>query len=413
MNLKGVKNLIPYVVLFEVVAFSAVFFTVGYIFNREDPLFMKTYFSPTTVVSLVLSLYYGFAGGIPFLLLLSVLSTYIYGRLLIYELLWNLLIVMVAAEFRYYWLRRIRSSELEKEYLNEQIARIRKELFLIKLSHDQLEFNYIVKPYSLRGMIKELRDKLLRERKEKVLVRYFLSILSQNFHIYRASLYSYSDGEFRYVAGIGGSEGKLNREDPLVKVAVESEETHYLPPKALKRLNLNGGGFNYLAVVFASAEEEKYLLVIEDMLFVNLNEEILTYIYILLQYMLEDIVFARKVSPFYTDRENKCAFEFIREFYKMYELNKKVGIQSSLVVFRYENLRDDIRYEIEHAGRSLDMVCFVDDKKLILYLLPFTAPVNAKSFVDRMRDRFKEIEFVAMYEIEEPILEQLLRRVKA
>ncbi|WP_457600443.1 hypothetical protein [Hydrogenivirga sp.] len=368
---------------------------------------MVTY-SPTAVTSLVLSLYYGFAGGVPFITLMSVASFYLYEDFPMKELLWNTLIVLIASEFRYYWLRRIRSAELEKEYLQEHITRLRKELFLIKLSHDQLEFNYIVKPYSLRQMVRELRDKLMREGDIGTVVRYFLNVLSQNFQIYRAAVYRYSEGEFNYIAGLGGAERNPDRNDPLLRAAVESEETHYLPPKALRRLTTNGAGFKYLAVVFTSAEEERFILTIEDIIFVNLNEETLTHIYILLQYMLEDIVFSQKISPLYREKPQRCAFEFIREFYKMYELYKKVGVHSSVVVFKADKLSPEVKYELEHAGRSLDMVCIDESRSLVIYLLPFTALINAKSFANRLVNRYKFLELVSYHELNKPILEEVL-----
>ncbi len=412
MDFRIVKNLLPNIILLEVAIFSAVFIFVGFSFREEDPLFLNTPYSPTMVMALVLSLYYGFPGGIPFLATVVGVSVYAYEDLPVTEIMWSLLIVFLASEFRYYWSRRIRSAELEKEYLQEQISRLRKDLFLLKMSHDQLEFNYIVKPYSLRRMIADLRDRLLREKSERDLVRYFLSVLSQNFQIYKASVYRYSGGKFEHIASIGGGSDSLEENDPLIRMAVDAEETYYLPPKALRRLSADGSGFKYLAVVFASAEEEKFILTIEDMIFVNLNEEVLTHIYILIQYMLEDIVFSRKIAGLYRVEEKKCSFEFVKEYYKMYELNLRVGVQSSVVVFKADDIDPDVRYDLEHAGRALDMVCILEDRGLVVYLLPFTAPVNARNFVKRMLDRYEFLEMVTLRELKEPILEDLLRRVK-
>ncbi|NPA42106.1 MAG: hypothetical protein GXO18_07540 [Aquificae bacterium] len=409
--MRNIKTLLPNIVLLEVVLFSVLFILVGYIFKSEDPLFMKTPFSPTVLLSLVFSLYYGFAGGLSFFGILLVASFLLYKDIPITSLLWNLLVVLIASEFRYYWARRIRSAELEKEYLQEQISRLRKELFMLKLSHDQLEFNYIVKPYSLRRMIADLREKLLKEQREEMIVKYFLNVLSQSFQIYRASIYKYSDGEFKFVASIGGTEEKIDEEDQLLRLAVESQESYFLPPKALRRIHLNGRGFKYLAVVYASLEEETYVLTIEDMIFVNLNEETLAHIHILLLYMLEDIVFSRKVARFYDRERQECPFEFVREFYKMYELHKKVGVESSLVVFRFKDLTPDIEHELEHTARSLDMVCFLRDRNLVVFLLPFTAYVNAQSFANRILNKFKDAELVAIREIKSPTVEKTLEGI--
>ncbi len=409
MNL--VKTLLPNIILLEVLIFSLLFVFIGYFFHGEDPLFMNTPFSPTVLLSLVLSLYYGFSGGLPFFGVLSVVSFLLYKEFPLIQLLWNLLIILISAEFRHYWYRRVKSAELEREYTQEQIARLRKELFLLKLSHDQLEFNYVAKPYSLRSMIRELRDKLIKERSEESIARYFLSVLSQSFQIYRASIYRYSEGKFEVVASLGGGQTEADERDQLLRLSVEAQESYFLPPKALRNMYANGERVKYLAVVYASVEDYTYVLTIEDMAFVNLNEESLTHMHILLLYMLEDIVFAKKVAHFYKE-SSECPFEFIREFYKMYELRHSVGVRSSIVVFKFPKLSEEIEHELEQTARSLDMLCVSRDKGTVIFLLPFTAYVNAKSFADRVVKKFEGAKLIAIREVEKPNIEKNLEGVK-
>ncbi len=412
MDVERIRELFPKIILFEVAVLSLLYMGVGYLFGPKDPLFLHTPFSPALILSLVLSLYYGFRGGIPFLGIMALASLFLYKDFPFRPFMWNLLIVFVASEFRYYWSRSVRSAELEREYLKEQLSRLRREFFMLKLSHDQLEFNYIVKPYSIRRIIADLRDRLIREGKEELLMRYLLNVLFQNFHVYKASVYRYSAKGFILLASIGGSE-KIKEDDPLVRMAIESEETYYIPPKALKSIRSNGLGSRYLAVVFASSEEEKALLLVEDMLFVNLNEEVLSQIYILLQYILDDLVFSRKLSPYYRGRRRNCSFEFIREFYKMSELRKRIGLRSTAVIFRFGHLDERTRYEIEHTGRALDMSCILDERGIIVFLLPFTAPVNASSFVERLRGRYAQLELVSVEDVRDYFLEEMLERVGA
>ena len=406
-----VKTFLPHIILFEVLIFSAFFVLTGYFFHREDPLFMKTPYSPSVLLSLVLSLYYGFAGGLVFFGILLSASLFLYKDIPVVPLLWNLLVVLISAEFRYYWHRRVKDAEIEKEYVKEQASRLRKELFMLKLSHDQLEFNYVAKPYSLRSMIRELRNRLIKEHSEEEIARYFLNVLSQSFQVYRASIYRYREGGFEFVAAIGGEEAQVSEDDPLLKLSVDAQESYFLSPKALRRLYTNGEPIKYLAVVYASVEDYTYVLTIRDMAFVNLNEETLTHMHILLLYMLEDIVLAKKIAPFYKEH-SECSFEFVREFYKMYELRRKVGVRSSIVVFRFSKLTEDIVEKLEHTVRSLDILCISREKNTATFLLPFTAYVSAKSFADRIIRRFGGAELVTIKEVEEPTLEKNLEDAK-
>ncbi|NPA32232.1 MAG: hypothetical protein GXO04_01250 [Aquificae bacterium] len=403
------RNLLPNVVFAEVFFLSLVFLVAGFFLRKEDPLFLKTPYSPSLLLSLIFSLYYGFSGGLSFLAFLALSSLLLYEEFPTHALLWNLLIVLIASEFRYYWFRRIKGAEMERDYAKEQLSRLRKELFLLKLSHDQLEFNYIVKPYSIRGILQELRKKLLERGDERALARFFLNLLSQNFQVYSASIYRHEGGKLKLLESFGEDVREASPEDELVRLALESEETYFLPPKALRRFLAGGGELKHLAVVYAKAEQETFLLTIEDMMFVNLNEEILSYIQILLLYMAEDLAISRKLSKLARKFPLPCPFEFIREYYKMYELYRKLTIHSSVVIFRFPSITPELEQEIQHFIRSLDVVCFVKDKNVALFLLPFTAHVNAQSFANRLRSRYPNAELLLIREVRTPDISEILR----
>lgn len=344
-----------------------------------------------------------------FIVTISIISFFIYIPFPYEQVIWNLMLILICSEFRYYWLQRIKNAETELEYLKFQISKLRKELFLLRLSHEQLEFNYIVRPYSLRRMILELKEKLLKDFSEEEIMQYFLSLLSQNFKVYKAVLYKESKGKFTPIASIGQELEPLDENDPLIKLVVETEQPRYLPPKALKDFSTDKNYFKYLAVIIAKGEKKKILMTIKDILFVNLNEEVLNYMVILLQYVLEDIEIAEELRKFYSTSTSICNdFDFLKEFFKMYNLNKKLGIPSSIVIFNYEDINQSIKYEIRQHIRGIDMVCFIKEKKLILFLLPFTAIAGAVSFAERIRKNFEDLKLLGIYKVEEPTIEALL-----
>ena len=155
--MKLYRNLNIIRIILEVSIIVIVFLLIGLYIKRHDPFLLGYLYSPTVILSIVLSLYYGFSGGLLFIATIAMISLFLYTPFPYEQMLWNLLIILIGSEFRYYWLQRVKASETESEYLKQQISRLRKELFLIKLSHEQLEFNYIVRPYSLRQMILELK----------------------------------------------------------------------------------------------------------------------------------------------------------------------------------------------------------------------------------------------------------------
>jgi len=407
-----VKHFPVAVIFLEVVVIASVFWIAGFFFSKEDPLLLKYKYSPTFLLSLVLSLYYGFTGGMLFLGVVFLTAFFYYKPFPYTEFLWDLLIVLIASEFRYYWSKRTRSAELEKEYFEEQVSRLRKELFLLKLSHDQLELNYVVKPYSLRRILEEIKQKLVTEKNEKILMSFFLSLLMQNFQVYKASLYKYRAGKLEPLASIG-EDNTTPPEDPLLKKAIEEESSFYLPPKALKHFGEERGDLKYLAVIVAKTEEEMYLLLIRDMLFVNLNEEVLNYILIILSYLAEDVSIGKKLAKIYKDKEYLCGFNFLKELYKMHELFAKMGIESSLVIFSWEGeISPYSEYEFERTIRGLDVMCFLYTKKLVLFLLPFTAYAGAMSFSERMKKKFSFLELVSIKRVERSEIDFYLKEAE-
>jgi len=165
-------SVIPIIVIESFVAALALFL-IGFLFSKEDPLLLKGFFSPTLLVGLVFALYYGLVSSMLFLLIVAVTSFFLYSPPPYRELLWHSLIFLVASEFHYYWQKRIKEAELEKDYLEEQVSILRREMFILKLSHDQLELNYVLRPYSLRRILEELKERLLKMEDEKSLLDFF------------------------------------------------------------------------------------------------------------------------------------------------------------------------------------------------------------------------------------------------
>lgn len=405
-----IKKFIPNLILIEISLFSIFSIGIQYFINKRDPFFINTFFSPTLLMSMVFSLYYGFLGGFIFWGILVLSCFYFYKDFPLQQIIWNLLIVLIASEFRYYWQRRINTAEIEKNYLLEQIKSLRKNLYFLNLSHEQMEFNYIMKSYSLREMINEVRNKLLSTSEEKLLAEFIMNIIMKNFQVYTACLYKKQGNDFTVLASIGPQE-QIDENDPMIKNAIEIETAKYISPKIIGENLSNLNNLKYLAVIAAKTEETIYLLTIKDMLFINFNEEVLNYIHTLLQYLLEEFSISRKISNYYTDKEPLCEFEFIKEFYKMYELKKKSQINSSIVVFSCEET-ENLIHKVSYLIRTSDFYCFVKEKNLIIFLLPFTNYAGAVSFSNRALSELKGVKLLGIYDLDEPTPEKFLQGVE-
>jgi len=403
-NLFRVSSLL--IVIGETLLASIVLFFIGF-FSEDDPLLLKHFFSPTILMGIVLSLYYGLMSGLIFLLAITIISFFLYKPLPYRELLWNLLIILVTSEFHYYWQKRIREAELEKEYLEKQIYILRKELFFLKLSHDQLELNYVLKPFSLRKILEELKERLLKIGDENQVMEFFLKILLQNFQVYKAVVFRRVNDQLTVLSSLGDKEPQTD--DVLLRKALEEESSFYLTSKVLQ--HLHNHKIHYVAVIRVDVEGEVYFLAISDILFVNLNKEVLNYIHIIFSYIVEDLVYSKKLREIYTGREVPCGFNFVKELYKMAELYKNQGIESSLVFFSFDELPETYSYDLERTIRKLDMMCILEKKKIVLFLLPFTSIIGARSFSERIQKQFPALKLKTIKRVEEKNINQYIDEV--
>jgi len=100
---------------------------------------------------------------------------------------WLLLLTFIFGEFHILWERRINRLKEENRYFSEKLDDLGKEMFVLRASYEQLERSYILKPFSIRNSLKELRRKLLD--KGEIALADFMSFLEKITGIEDASLY--------------------------------------------------------------------------------------------------------------------------------------------------------------------------------------------------------------------------------
>ncbi len=394
-------------VFIEVVVIFSVLITVGNFVIKTDPLFFYVEFSPTILASVLIALIHGFVGSIPWAVLLSVSSFVFYEAPPTKQLLWNILILLIASEFKYYWERKLKESLSEKEYLEEKLDRLKKELLLLKVSHDKLELSYVVKPYSIRNAITDLKKELIKKANDQAAFNKFLSILAKSFDVISAGIYEYKKGKYYLVDYLGGEFEEVLKEEPVFEEAIKNGESFYITFEDLEE-DLQGENY-YLAVFPYKGNSKTYLLVIKDMPFSNFNEEVLTAIYILFSYVAEDIEFVCG-KEFSKEETGICHIEFVKELYKTRNLFKRFNIKSSIAIFSFKKLEEEDELKLLSLSRSMDTVCIIRDIGLILFLLPLTPTVNAKDFAERLQQECEFVKLEGIYDVTKINVEEYVSR---
>ncbi|MFZ8859831.1 MAG: hypothetical protein ACO2PP_04940 [Thermocrinis sp.] len=375
----GERITIEKVIFVEIFLLTAFLLALGWYFNREDPLFIKSRYDLINLLVVALSLYYGYSGAIVLIFLLSLGYFFFYQPFPLNDLLQNLLFALLSSEFRYIWDKKIKLALADKTYAEQMTELYQRQLFNLKFEYDLLERQFVLSPYSVRNILERLKVPSSEA---------FMELISDFFGVISAELYKYEDGKLISLEKLG-SGVKVDEEDPLIQEALELNRSFYIPPKDILR-KVMSEELNFIALVVAESYAGKFLLAIKDMDFLNINEEALSYITILLEYYGDSIGF--EASGFSCTKF--CDREFELQAYRMQSLKERFGIDSFVVVFEYPSERREEVVKLRSMVKGLDRVCVNENK--VLVLLPITPKEGVERFIERIK---KDMYFLKVKDI--------------
>jgi hypothetical protein len=204
------------------------------------------------VVVIVISLYYGLISGIISVSLIFIIGYFFTHKFNTNLFLDTLLIALVAGEFNFYFKLNLLRMKEQVEYLTEKLRKVSRSAFFIKLSHDNLEKNYLVKPYSIRKLIIDIAD---NQNKND-----FVEFLANQFNLISYALVDLdSNKEYKY------NLKNINEEDEVIEEMLIKKEIIYVTDKEVE----------YLAAIpiFDSKDTLKAYIVIKDISFIKFNVE--------------------------------------------------------------------------------------------------------------------------------------------
>lgn len=386
------KDLFIKFIVGEIIIFAILIFIAGYFINKDDPLFMESQirFLFHLLPMIVITLFYGLIAGLGYYIMFTAASMYIYDKIDNTYFLSLLVILLILSEFWFYWDRKIKAAEEKFAYADSKLRDLSRNLFLVKLSHDQLERFYITKPVSLRKLIWDIKTEILTKNDLNIenLIEKSFKLITMNFGVQSGAILKVlKDGELKVIYSLGDL-SSIDRDDPLLKFSLERGQISYISSLS------NTQQTKYLAVIPISQEGNiKYLVVIEKMPFLNLNLDNLLSINLILDYLVYDIDFLEEIKPIYR-KFGEFGLDFIKEVYRMYKINTKFKVDST-VVYVYINTLEETPSDIITLNiRGLDVytkMYFKTHKfQIVAILLPFTDTYGASIFINRIKKKLVE-----------------------
>ncbi len=386
---------------------------VGYLVDSSDICIINDKFSFILILLAVITLFHGFENGLLALSILSIVMWLFYPVFPYVEFLVVLMMTLIYSEFHYYWTEKIKAAEIQANYRGVKLDEFTKAFYTLKISHDQLEKNYVIKPMSIRNSIKDIiHENILIDaddsivKKNEEYYKRFLLLLEKSFSVSSALIIykkdfedeknylDYDNSAIAYGTHTQKREKQEILDDYLVDKAIGRKTPIYISDKDGEMTIMNDKNSLYLAALPAlNNSEVTSVLVIEKMPFMAFNRENLTSILILLEY------FSIEVSQKdFLAQENELTLvedkKFQYEFERMKYLYKKFNVNSIVLVLRIDNELQAKRIydKVEKMLRSLDMVTLVKNDGLyyITLLFPLHDKAAALGYLNRLLGSLEE-----------------------
>ena len=397
----------------ETLVIVSLFLISGYLIDPEDICMLNGEVSYILILLAVITLFHGFENGVLTITIIAFAMWYFYPSFQYIEFLIALMMTMIFSEFHNYWTKKIKEAEIDANYRGAKLDELSKAFYSLKISHDQLEKNYVVKPMSIRNSIEYIIEKhseinqneaLGKADKNQEYYTNFIELLAKSFNVHSAILV-YKKDDLTPLFDINSVEAVYEAETQ--KMPFEEIFQDYLVDKAIGRktsiyisddrgepsVNLDENS-QFIAAI-PSIQENKIvsLLLIKKMPFMAFNRENLTAISILLDYFSIEIR-NKNILNLHDEisiiPNEKFRFEYARLklLYNHYQVN------SVVLVLRIDNELQATRiYEkIQKMLRSLDMVTMLEQNGLfyVVLLFPLHDKAAALGYLNRLQNSLDE-----------------------
>jgi len=390
----------------ETFSIVAVFLLLGYLFNPQDICFVHTQISFVLIILAIITLFHGFENGLIAIGMVSVAMWLFYTEFPYVEFLITLMMTMIFSEFHYYWTKKIRELKVEAEYKSAKLHELSKAFYTLKISHDQLEKNYVVKPMSIRnaieGIIKTAKelDSHDLDYKNSAFYEHFLALLEKSFSVNSGFIvYKNKDHKDEVLSGTNSSityssicETYSKEEimsSYLVSRVIEFQKPIYISDSAGEpTAHVKEDSKFLVAIPFTNGKHVQSVLVIDRMPFMAFNKENLISITILLEYL--SITMNKNKTL-----ENAYLIEHLQDDDFKYEYNRlryiydSFGVDSALMAIKINNKLQakKVHEKIIEMLRSLDVATLIENNKtsFIILLFPLNDDSSAIGFLNRLK----------------------------
>ena len=400
----------------ETLGAAVVAIGILWLFAPDNPLLLGHGFPWVWLVPLILALRYGtLLGALAALVVLGAWWVF-YGQTAAagsfprMYFLGGLMLVLIGGQFGDIWGARLSRARTVNGYLNDRLAALTKNHFLLRLSHERLENDLLAKPTTLRDTLTQLRNIALAAREHGSGRSYdpnlpdvaqlpgavpFLQWTAQACQLEVAAMVRVTGkpGANRIdtepVARVG-TPFDIVADDPLIRHCID---THTLGhPQAPELRTEDSSRYVACAPVLSGADELIGLVVVHQMPFLSLSYENLQFLLVLLGYYADGVRHLT-VSSEILDLVPDAPYEFALDLGRLARLHRDTGIDSSVValIFNQDEASDALFESVVRSRRALDVVWQAGGKarRAIITLMPLSGAGAVSAYLVRIEDSLR------------------------
>ncbi len=307
----------------------------------------------------------------------------------------GLVLVLICGQFADIWNDRYSRLRAANSYLDERLTDLTRAHYLLRLSHERIEQELLVRPVTLRDLLAELRRiesaSPLIPASSLARCEALLRVLAQSCELEDASIHRHLDGllETTPLASTGEPQ-PLEPTDALLALAQRSGELAHVQSA---QATVHDGRYLVCAPIVTAAGERLGMLVVRSMPFFALNLENLRLVTVLLGHYADGLRQQDIITPV-IERLPECPPEFALELMRLHRLRTEAQVVSTLVAFTFErhDTGDSLYEQVRRMRRSLDLAWAFDtpQRHVLVMLLPLAGPPALEGFLLRIENGLRQ-----------------------
>jgi hypothetical protein len=369
----------PYI---ETIVIVSLFLGIGFWNNPEDICMLKSPLFPMTIILAIITLFHGISSGLFAITVMGMVMKFAYPEFHYEAFLGQMVLVLIFGEFHYYWGRIITDHRTEMLFTKQKLNELSDAFYALKISHDQIEKSYIVKPMSIRNSIRFIKTEFYQEGNRDLFFRKYIQMIEKNFVVKKAVLLNIEeDGTIEQLAISEGAD-KFYEKDPMYLDVLDKKMPAFLEG------NNQYSGSGYMAILPAISNDRIVgILAIEDMPFIAFNKDTLVSITILTNYLFVEehkLSILKGIPDFLPEFKNDFRFEI----HRLLLMSREFSTQTTLMLFRSDDMLA-VHIYIDLVKRHLRTLEILDHVtisgvEVVAVLFPFSDLSSVEGFLERL-----------------------------